>query len=107
MFLGHAGSNGHTLIDRRVYVPASWTDDRQQCAAAGVPDEIGFATKSQRAADMITADLDPVLGWSIVRRERYCVGGQDRSGVMAAAGGAPAYPPKTPARHRFSVTIGD
>jgi SRSO17 transposase len=58
VFLGYAGSDGHTLIDRRVYLPVSWTDDRQRCQAAGVPDEIEFATKSELAADMITAALD-------------------------------------------------
>ncbi len=58
VFLGYAGAGGHTLIDRRVYLPASWTDDRQRCAAAGVPDQVEFATKSQLAADMITAALD-------------------------------------------------
>ncbi|NES16154.1 MULTISPECIES: IS701 family transposase [Micromonospora] len=65
VFLGYAGAGGHTLIDRRVYLPASWTDDRDRCAAAGVPDEIEFATKSQLAADMITAALDAGVpaGW--------------------------------------------
>ncbi|MFU8855233.1 IS701 family transposase, partial [Micromonospora sp. SL1-18] len=66
VFLGYAGSDGHTLIDRRVYLPASWTDDRQRCQAAGVPDEIEFATKPDLAADMITAALDAGVpaGWA-------------------------------------------
>ena len=50
--------HGHTLIDRRVYLPVSWTDDRDRCQAAGVPDEVEFATKSELAADMITAAVD-------------------------------------------------
>ncbi|SCF29083.1 SRSO17 transposase [Micromonospora viridifaciens] len=66
VFLGYAGSDGHTLIDRRVYLPASWTDDGDRCAAAGVPDEIGFATKPDLAADMITAAIDAGVpaGWA-------------------------------------------
>ncbi|MER5338498.1 IS701 family transposase [Micromonospora sp. NPDC002717] len=66
VFLGYAGSDGHTLIDRRVYLPASWTDDRDRCQAAGVPDEIGFATKPELAADMITTALDAGVpaGWA-------------------------------------------
>ena len=66
VFLGYAGSDGHTLIDRRVYLPASWTDDRDRRAAAGVPDEIEFATKPDLAADMITAALDAGVpaGWA-------------------------------------------
>jgi SRSO17 transposase len=55
VFLAYAGRQGHTLIDRRVYLPESWTADRERCAQAGVPDEIGFATRSQLADDMITA----------------------------------------------------
>ncbi|SCL39275.1 SRSO17 transposase [Micromonospora pallida] len=58
VFLGYAGRDGHTLIDRRVYLPVSWTEDRGRCQAAGVPDEIGFATKSELAAEMITAAVD-------------------------------------------------
>ncbi|MFG3715774.1 IS701 family transposase [Micromonospora sp. NPDC047730] len=66
VFLGYAGVGGHTLIDRRVYLPASWTDDRDRCRAAGVPDDIEFATKSELAAEMITAALDAGVpaGWA-------------------------------------------
>jgi hypothetical protein len=37
------------LIDRQLYLPAAWTDDRDCCRAAVVPDEVGFATKVQMA----------------------------------------------------------
>ena len=37
VFLAYAAPDGHTLIDREVYLPKSWTDDRERCAAAGVP----------------------------------------------------------------------
>jgi hypothetical protein len=57
VFLGYASRLGHTLIDRRIYLPDSWTGDRQRCARAGMPDEIGFATRSQLADDMITATV--------------------------------------------------
>ncbi|WP_422774735.1 IS701 family transposase [Plantactinospora sp. WMMC1484] len=58
VFLGYASGHGHTLIDRRIYLPVSWTDNRARCQAAGVPDEIEFATKPDLAAEMITAALD-------------------------------------------------
>jgi SRSO17 transposase len=57
VFLAYAGRHGHTLIDRRVYLPKSWTDDRQRCEQAGIPDTIEFATRSELADDMITAAL--------------------------------------------------
>lgn len=37
VFLAYASRHGHSLIDRRVYLPKSWTDDRDRCAQAGVP----------------------------------------------------------------------
>ena len=58
MFLAYASRHGHTLIDRRVYLPASWTEDRDRCRAAGVPDDVAFATRSELAADMITAAVE-------------------------------------------------
>ncbi len=55
VFLAYASRHGHTLIDRRVYLPESWTSDRDRCDQDGVPDDIAFATRSQLADDMITA----------------------------------------------------
>ncbi|WP_232838119.1 hypothetical protein [Streptomyces atratus] len=34
---------GRTLIDRRLYLPVSWTDDLERCRRAGVDDAVGFA----------------------------------------------------------------
>jgi SRSO17 transposase len=58
VFLAYASRHGHTLIDRRVYLPVSWTDDRDRCQGAGVPDEVGFATRGELALDMIVAAVD-------------------------------------------------
>jgi SRSO17 transposase len=53
VFLSYASARGRALIDRRVYLPRSWTDDRERCAAAGVPASVGFATKPELALEMI------------------------------------------------------
>ena len=39
VFLAYAvpGSGVRVLVDRELYVPASWTGDRERCAAAGIP----------------------------------------------------------------------
>ena len=58
VFLTYASPLGRALIDRRIYLPASWCEVAERCAAAGVPDEVGFATKPALAADMIGAALD-------------------------------------------------
>ena len=56
-FLAYATDTGHTLIDRELYLPASWTDDRERCRAAAVPDEVAFATKIEKAKAMIERTL--------------------------------------------------
>ena len=53
VFLAYAGGKGHALIDRALYLPKEWTDDRERCDAAGVPTAEAFATKPQLAERMI------------------------------------------------------
>ncbi|WP_376773693.1 IS701 family transposase [Lipingzhangella halophila] len=45
VFLAYAGPQGRALIDRELYLPSAWTEDRQRCRAAGISDDIAFATK--------------------------------------------------------------
>jgi SRSO17 transposase len=52
-FLCYASSKGRALIDRELYVPVSWTNDRVRCRAAAIPDEVEFATKPQQARMML------------------------------------------------------
>ena len=54
VFLAYAvPGGGRALIDRELYVPRCWTQDRERCAAAGIPQETRFATKPQLARAMI------------------------------------------------------
>lgn len=53
VFLVYAGARGRTLIDRRLYLPTSWTDDRDRCRAAGVEDTVAFETKVVIAKAMV------------------------------------------------------
>jgi SRSO17 transposase len=53
VFLSYASALGHALLDRELYVPKEWTDDRARCRQAGIPDERGFATKPQLACQML------------------------------------------------------
>src|SRR4051812_8473053 len=55
--LGYASRRGHAMIDRELYLPRSWTDDPVRCAAAGVPADVGFATKPALATAMIERAL--------------------------------------------------
>ena len=58
VFLTYAGPRGHTFLDRALYLPASWTDDRARCRAAGIPDEVAFATKPALAQALLERALD-------------------------------------------------
>jgi SRSO17 transposase len=57
VYLTYASARGHAMIDRELYLPKSWTDDPERCAAAGVPDDIEFATKPVLATGMLTRAL--------------------------------------------------
>lgn len=57
-YLGYASGKGRALMDRRLYLPRCWTDDAARCQAAGVPDDIGFATKIDHARQMLCAAID-------------------------------------------------
>lgn len=58
VFLAYGSARGHALIDRELYLPESWTADRDRCRAAGVPDEVGFATKPRLAMAMLQRAFD-------------------------------------------------
>ena len=49
VFLAYAGSRGRTLLDRELYLPQVWSDDRERRREAGVPDGVGFQTKGRLA----------------------------------------------------------
>jgi SRSO17 transposase len=52
-FLAYASVHGHALIDRELYIPQSWADDRDRCRAASIPDEVEFTTKPRQAQAMV------------------------------------------------------
>jgi SRSO17 transposase len=53
VFLTYVSPRGRALIDRELYLPASWTGDRDRCAEAGIGDEVEFATKPRQARQML------------------------------------------------------
>ena len=58
VYLVYASDAGHGVIDRELYLPRAWTCDPERLEAAGVPDEVRFATKPALAQAMITRTLD-------------------------------------------------
>jgi SRSO17 transposase len=57
VFLAYAAARGHTFLDRTLYVPEEWVQDQPRRRAAGVPEEIRFATKPVLARQMIERAL--------------------------------------------------
>ena len=53
VFLLYASCQGAGFVDRELYLPQEWTVDRVRCREAGIPDEVGFATKGELAQRML------------------------------------------------------
>jgi SRSO17 transposase len=58
VFLAYASPAGRALIDAELYLPRSWTGDRARCAGAGIPGEVGFATKPELARQLLGRALE-------------------------------------------------
>lgn len=58
VFLGYATPRGRALVDAELYLPRAWTDDRDRCARAGVPADVGFATRPALAQAMVARALE-------------------------------------------------
>ncbi|MFE3584444.1 IS701 family transposase [Streptomyces vinaceus] len=57
VFAAYATALGRALVDRELYLPKSWTEDRERCRAARVPDEREFATKGELARRIVLRSL--------------------------------------------------
>ena len=54
-YVAYASDAGHTLLDTRLYLHDSWTDDPDRCRRAGVPEGVVFRTKPQLAFELLLA----------------------------------------------------
>ena len=53
VFLLYASAKGQAFVDRALYLPEEWTQDRVRCREAGVPESVSFATKGELAQQML------------------------------------------------------
>jgi SRSO17 transposase len=55
VFLAHVGPRGRALVDKRLYLPKTWTNDPARCEAAGIPKEQQvYRSETEFALEMLT-----------------------------------------------------
>jgi SRSO17 transposase len=97
VLVGYASRHGHAVLDRELYLPEEWTNDRARCQQAGIPADRGFATKPALAKEMLQRTLAAgvpapwVTGASVYgddRRWRVWLEAQPQAHVLAVSGQA-------------------
>jgi len=53
VFLTYVTTRGHALIDRDLYLPEDWLNDRERCQEAGIADTVQFHPKWELALHML------------------------------------------------------
>jgi SRSO17 transposase len=95
VFLAYASARGQALLDRALYLPQEWAQDRERCTGAGIPAERRFATKPELARRMLEQAFQAgmpaawVMGDSVYgdnRRLRMWLEVQERAYVLAVSG---------------------
>jgi SRSO17 transposase len=57
VFLCYASTRGYALLDRELYLPQDWVENKPRCRAAGVPEQIEFTTKPMLGKRMVERAL--------------------------------------------------
>ena len=85
VFAAYVSDRGHAFIDRRLYLPKSWTGQPDRRRAAHVPDDVPFATKPAIAVAMIERALKAGVAFAWVAADSiYGVGEVEK--VLRQAG---------------------
>lgn len=75
VFASYVSRHGHAFIDRALYLPKAWTEDRARLARTHVPESVGFATKPAIALSMIERAIGADVPFSWVAADSvYGVG---------------------------------
>lgn len=97
VFLAYATDKGAAFIDRELYLPEEWAEDQERRRRAGVPEEVGFATKPRLARKMLQRALEAEVraGWVVAdsvygdtRRLGVWLEEHEQAYVMAVSGKA-------------------
>ena len=103
MFLACVSPLGRALVDKRLYLPGSWTSDPGRCAAAGVPEERrSYRSKTELALELLERALGLGhlrAGW-VAGDDAFGMSPSFRDGLVALGmryvldvpGGTPVWP---------------
>ncbi len=58
VFVAYASPRGQAFIDRELYLPEEWAEDKERREQTGVPEGIGMRTKPELAREMLGRVLD-------------------------------------------------
>jgi len=88
--LGYATGDFHCLVDGELFLPESWSEDRDRCREAGIPDEVTYRPKWEIALEL---------------HDRACAGGMvfDWLGFDEGYGGKPPFLRALDAREQLFV----
>jgi SRSO17 transposase len=95
VFLAYASPRGVAFLDRTLYLPEDWTQDRARSQAAGIPDDVTFATKPElarrlleraRAAEVPAAWVTADSVYGDDRRLRMWLEAHEQAYVLAVSG---------------------
>lgn len=103
VFAAYVSGRGHAFIDRQLYLPKAWADDRARRAAAHVPDDITFATKPQLARAMIARAIAAEVPFAWVAADSIYGVGEIEMALRRAGKG---YVLGVSGTHHFNSWIG-
>jgi SRSO17 transposase len=103
VFAAYVSGKGHAFVDRALYLPKAWTDDRARRTAAHVPEEVAFATKPQLARAMIERAIEAGVPFAWVAADSVYGVGEIEIMLRRAGKG---YVLGVNASHPFSSWIG-
>jgi SRSO17 transposase len=63
VFLAYAAAKGHTLLDRRLYLPKSWSTDQKRRAKGYVPPDVKYQPKWQIGLDLLRRNRAVPHAW--------------------------------------------
>ena len=95
VLVGYARRLGQTWLDRELYLPTEWTNERERCRQAGIPEEQRVATKPQLAQQLLARAFAAGVpapwvtgdsGYGDDRRLRLWLEAHPQASVLAVSG---------------------